>query len=406
MRFGGTHHTLGATYRLQLHAGFTFADVLGRLEYLSELGITDLYTSSLLTAARGSTHGYDVVDHSELNPELGGMSGFLALSDALRGRGLGLLVDWVPNHMGIAPGQNRFWEDVLENGPVSVFAETFDIDWRPAKPAMHDTVLLPVLGSQYGEVLERGELQVVAEDGRFFLRYFEHRFPLAPRTWLPLLDAMVTRTGLPDEDEAQQELESIRTAIAHLPQPLDKSPQQQRERARETGVARRRLASLLARSPAVQQALDAALAELNGPAGLDALDRMLSEQSYRLASWRVASEEINYRRFFDVNSLAAIRMEDPEVFERTHALIFRLMKEGRVQGLRLDHTDGLYDPLAYLERLQGRFRRPVGEAVQNPDDAARPVPLLVEKILARDERLPSEWPVDGTTGYEFAAAVI
>jgi len=408
LRFGGTHGTLGATYRVQLHAGCTFRDVRGLLDYLTELGITDLYTSPLLAAAAGSTHGYDVVDHSRLNAELGGMDDFLLLSDALRSRSMGLLVDWVPNHMGIAPGQNPDWEDVLENGPSSASAEIFDIDWDSAKTEMPSTILLPVLGSQYGDVLERGELRIVEDGGRFFVTYGEQRFPLAPRSLLLIVDAMVARTGLPEDDQAQQELESIRSAIAHLPLRLDSDPQRRRERAREKEVCKRRLGRLLASSPPVRQALDAALAELNGTPGsstFDALDHLLSQQSYRLASWRVAAEEINYRRFFDVNCMAAIRMESPEVFERAHALLFRLMDEKRIQGLELDHTDGLYDPLAYFEAVQRRFRRPAGEAVQNPDDAARPVPLLVEKILEPGERLPSEWPVDGTTGYEFAAAV-
>ncbi|HEX2570373.1 MAG TPA: malto-oligosyltrehalose synthase [Polyangia bacterium] len=443
---------------MQLHAGFTFRHALAELDYLARLGITDLYVSPILTAARGSLHGYDVVDHGRLNPELGSEEDFRALTDALRERGMGLLVDWVPNHMGIAAGQNPLWEDVLENGPSSLYADTFDIDWQPTREEMHDTVLLPVLGDQYGQVLERGELQVLYEDGTFHLAYYEHRFPLGPRTLRPLLDSIVARTGLAESDEAQQELESIRAALDHMPDRSQRSPAARRERAREKEIIKRRLARLCSESPAVQRALDAALAELNGtpgvPTSFDALDRMLRAQGYRLASWRVASQEINYRRFFDINSLAAIRMEDPAVFERAHALLFQLMDERRVNGLRLDHTDGLYDPLGYFEKLQQRFRGTgsgmasgaasgmgsgaasgaasgtgsgagsgavsgmasgaasgmasgmASDSRLNPDDAARPVPLLVEKILEPGEKLPVSWPVDGTTGYEFANLVL
>ncbi|MFO0574858.1 MAG: malto-oligosyltrehalose synthase [Polyangia bacterium] len=399
---------LGPTYRLQLTPSFGFVEAQGLLGYLAQLGITDLYTSPLLAAAHGSTHGYDVVDHERLNPQLGGEADFSALCEALKARGMGLLVDWVPNHMGVAPGQNPWWEDLLENGPSSVHSETFDIDWRPPKEDFHNTILLPVLGSQYGEALERGELRVIAESGRFFLTYYEHRFPLAPKSLLPLVEQMTARTGLAEDDEAQQELESIRTAIEHLPSRLEIEPHRRRERAREKEIIKRRLCRLLATSAPVRNALGEVLAEINNGSeqSIDALDRMLSLQSYRLASWRVASEEINYRRFFDVNSLAAIRMESSAVFERAHALLFRLIGEQRIQALRLDHTDGLSDPLAYFESVQRRFRRTAGEPAQNPDDAARPLPLLVEKILEPGERLPAEWPVDGTTGYEFASAVL
>jgi isoamylase len=409
IRTGGVLHTLGATYRLQLGPGFGFREALAQVDYLARLGITDLYVSPILAAGRGSTHGYDVVDHSRLNPELGSDEDFRTWSDELRKRKMGLLLDWVPNHMGIAPGQNAAWDDVLENGPSSLQADTFDIDWTPPSVEMRDTILLPILGDQYGEVLERGELQVVNEGGAFKLAYHEHRFPLGPRTLLPLISAAAARTELAEDSETQQELASIRSALEHLPTRSQRDPEHRRERAREKEVVKRRLGRLLADSPEVRHAFDAALAELNGTPGVstsfDALDRLLRDQGYRLASWRVAAEEINYRRFFDVNSLAAIRMEDPRVFETAHQLVFSLMDEGRVNALRLDHTDGLYDPLGYLDNLQRRFRRDVANPALNPDDAARPAPLLVEKILETGERLPTDWPVDGTTGYEFGAAV-
>jgi isoamylase len=406
IRMGGAMHTLGATYRLQLHAGFGFKQALAQVDYLRELGITDVYSSPIFTASRGSTHGYDVVDHSRLNPELGTDEDFAAWTDALRKSSMGLVVDWVPNHMGITAGQNPWWENVLENGPSSLFADYFDIDWRPPKPEMRDTILLPVLGDQYGISLEKGELQVAMDRGAFVIAYFEHRFPLGPRTVLPLIEESAARTGLAEDDEAQEELESIRAAVEHLPNRHQTEPLMRKERAREKEVIKRRLHALVERSEPVARAFASTLQEFNGTPGMsasfDKLDRLLRDQSYRLASWRVASEEINYRRFFDVNSLAALKMEEPAVFERAHAQLFRLLHEGRVRALRLDHTDGLYDPLGYFETLQRRFTPSATTPRTNPDDAARPLPILIEKILEPGERLPPTWPVDGTTGYEFA----
>jgi glycogen operon protein len=409
LRQGGALHRQNSTYRLQLHAGFGFSEALAVTPYLAELGITDVYTSPLLRAAAGSTHGYDVVDYGTLNPELGGEPGFSLWSDELRRRGLGLLVDFVPNHMGISSGQNGAWDDVLEHGPSSSCAEFFDIDWAPLRADLCDRVLLPILDGQYGDVLERGDLCVVWEGSTLKLRHGERRLPLAVDTLGELLGTAVAKSRLPEEDLARRELESIVFALARLP-PRSRLPaEQRRERQRETQVIRRRLATLVAESAAIRAGLEETLAELNGvrgaPASFDALERLLSRQSYRLASWRVAVEEINYRRFFDVNELAAVRMEAESVFERAHALIFRLIEENRVTGLRLDHTDGLYDPYAYFEAIQRRFAASDQERKQSPDDRARPLPLLVEKILGKDEELRSGWPVDGTTGYEFLALV-
>jgi (1->4)-alpha-D-glucan 1-alpha-D-glucosylmutase len=362
----------------------------------------------VLAAARGSTHGYDVVDHGRLNDELGSEQEFVEFSDRLRRLGLGLLLDFVPNHMGIANGQNRFWDDVLENGPSSPAAGLFDVDFRPPKADLCDRVLLPVLGGQYGDVLERGELKVVWEEPRFRLAYGERRFPLAPDSLVPLLEVGLAKSGIDEAEASRQELESIVSALSHLPERNEREPERQRRRAREKAVVERRFAALMRSEPRIRAGIDEALGELNGvadlPASFDALDRLISGQSYRLASWQVAVEEINYRRFFDVNDLAAIRMELPRVFEQAHALLFRLIDERRVNALRLDHTDGLYDPHGYFESLQQRFQGP-GNDELGPDDLARPLPLLVEKILSRDERLPATWPVDGTTGYEFSSAL-
>ncbi len=411
LRRGGALHTFNSTYRMQLHAGFDFKAALAQVDYLHRLGVTDLYVSPIFRAARGSTHGYDVVDHSELNPELGSEEDLKALRSRLVERGMGLLVDWVPNHMGNAPGQNPWWEDVLENGLSSMHAVAFDIDWSPNKEELKNTVLLPVLGDQYGRVLERGELKVQMEGGKAFVCYFEQRFPLAPKSLHGLVMKAAEGTGLARTDPNQQELESLGSSLEHLPDRHATSPSEQLARAREKDVFQRRLARLLEASPEIASSFERALDELNGTPGdeksFDALDRLLGEQSYRLASWRVAAQEINYRRFFDINSLVALRMEEPGVFERAHALLFRLLEAGVIDGVRLDHTDGLYDPLGYFESLQSQFRGFLPPSPgATPDDAARPLPIFVEKILEPDEKLAESWPVDGTTGYEFAGASI
>ena len=409
VRAGGAVHRLGATYRLQLTPAFGFNAARAVVDYLHALGISDVYCSPVLAAARGSTHGYDVVDHGRLNEELGSRGDFDAFSDRLRTLGLGLLLDFVPNHMGIANGQNPFWDDVLENGPSASSATLFDIDFRPLKADLCDRVLLPILDGQYGDVLERGELVVVWEAPAFRLVYGERRLPLAPDSLVPLLELGLAKSGLEESDVARQELESIVSALRHLPERRERASERRRERAREKAVIERRFAELMNTAPRVRAGMNEAVGELNGiagmPASFDALDRLISSQSYRLASWRVAVEEINYRRFFDVNDLAAIRMERASVFERAHALVFELIDERRVNALRLDHTDGLYDPYAYFELLQRRYQTPANGSDIGPDDRARPLPLLIEKILSRDEQLAATWPVDGTTGYEFRNAV-
>jgi len=411
LRRGGALHTLGVTYRMQLHAQFGFRSAAEQVDYLHQLGISDLYLSPIFVAAAGSTHGYDVVDHSRLNPELGTNADFEALSRALRERGMGLCLDWVPNHMGNAPGQNPWWEDVLENGQSSLHAVAFDIDWAPLKDELADTVLLPVLPDQYGRVLERGDLRIELDGGRFFVRHAEQRFPLGPKSLLELVDSAQRSTGLDASHPHQQELESLMASLAHLPDRRATSEADRRERHREKEVFKRRLERLLGESLAVATAFAAAIERLNGAPGdsrsFDALDRLLGEQSYRLASWRVASQEINYRRFFDINTLVALRIEEPAVFERAHRALFEWFGKKSIQALRLDHTDGLYDPFVYFESLQRQFRATMALNLSaTPDDAARPLPILVEKILGPYEKLPAHWPVDGTTGYEFAASAI
>jgi isoamylase len=412
IRAGGSVHELNATYRLQLNSDFRFEHATAIADYLAELGVSDVYCSPLFQATAGSTHGYDVVDHGKINEELGGEPGFDALSTKLRERKLGLLLDWVPNHMGIGSEQNQLWFDVLENGPSSLYAEYFDIDWAPSRQDLRDRVLLPILGDQYGEVLERGELKVVWQDECFRLTYWERVLPLGPKTLIPVLESVLEESRLEEDSEERLELESILSATRHLPDRVETAQRHRKERGREKEIVKRRFARLYRHCAEVRSGVEAALAKLNGTAGhapsFDALDRLLRTQSYRLASWRVAFEEINYRRFFDVNDLAAVRMEIPALFEQAHALLFKLIDEKKINGLRLDHTDGLYDPMAYFEAVQRRFPTPVpqGGDSPSPDDLARPLPLLVEKILEHGEQLPSRWPVDGTTGYEFAIAVL
>ncbi len=423
-----------STYRLQLHAEFGFDDAARVVPYLDALGVTDLYLSPVLAAARGSRHGYDVVDHGRLNDELGGVEGYARLAKACARRGMGLLLDFVPNHMGIGP-ENRWWADVLENGPSAVWAPAFDVDWTPLKAELDHKVLVPVLGDQFGRVLERGELVLARDGGALVVRYFDHAFPVAPRS-VPLvlrhgLEAL--RTAMGASDPHHQELESICVSLEKLAPRTDTSPEAVADRAREKEVAKRRLAALCDASARVREFVDGNVRTFNGqvgePRSFDLLQRLLDAQAYRLAFWRVAGEEINYRRFFDVNGLAAIRMEDPRVFAEAHRLVLGLVRDGLATGLRIDHPDGLYAPGAYFRRLQATYlierARVAAAARGRPLDAAtepvlldrifealeagrlpsRPLYVVVEKIVIAPERLPAAWDVDGTTGYEFLALV-
>jgi (1->4)-alpha-D-glucan 1-alpha-D-glucosylmutase len=392
-----------ATYRLQFYAGFTFAAATGLVDYLAALGVSHCYASSYLKAVPGSSHGYDVADPTQLNPEIGGEETYAAWIAALRAHGMGHIIDLVPNHMGIAQSANPWWQDVLENGESSRYADVFDIDWQPLKSELEHKVLLPVLGDTYGAVLERQEIRLEYEHGALRARYFDQWFPIAPGTYDRVLGYELPRLleAAGPESEAANEFLSILTAIRNLPGRLVTDPATRIERDREKEVIKRRLAGLTTQSPEVQAHIARAVASFNGcpgdPRSFDALDALLSEQSYRLAYWRVAAEEINYRRFFDINELAAIRMEDPAVFERVHAYAFELLRRGCIDGFRIDHVDGLFDPGDYLQRLQARARE------LRPDlYTDRPLFVVVEKILGMDEELP-EWPSEGTTGYDFLA---
>jgi (1->4)-alpha-D-glucan 1-alpha-D-glucosylmutase len=393
-----------ATYRVQLNARFRFADALTIVPYLHALGISDLYTSPFLRAQPGSVHGYDVTDHRQLNPEIGTEAELEQLVSALTERGMGLVMDIVPNHMGIGDPSNQWWQSVLQHGPSSPTAPYFDIDWTPPKETLVNQVLLPVLGDQFGKALESGQLQLTYERGTFVIAYYERRFPVAPHTWGVVLEPLRHQAArlLPSEEPAMIELESILTALKHLPTWTDTNPDTVRERQRESDVVRRRLDTLVEGSPAIAEALQKVMAAINGrpddPRSFDRLEGLLAQQPYRLCYWRVASDEINYRRFFDVSELAAIRVELPEVFDAVHARAFDLLARGVVTGLRIDHPDGLLDPEQYFRDLETGSRRALGAA--ETGNGAGPI-VVAEKILSPDEQLPPRWAVHGTTGYDF-----
>jgi (1->4)-alpha-D-glucan 1-alpha-D-glucosylmutase len=366
-----------ATYRLQFHRQFTFRDATGLVPYLASLGISHIYASPIMEARPGSTHGYDIIDHNRLNAEIGTDADFRTLVDALHAHGMGLILDFVPNHMGVG-SDNVWWLDVLEWGQESPYARYFDINWDAIRPDLKGRVLLPVLGDHYGVILENGEIELRfdPQEGSFSAWYFEHRFPISPRSYASILEAGgEPPAGLAREFLTIGELhgESARGRAAELKQWLA-------ERARE---------------PKFGRAIEIAVGKFSGqpgdPASFEPLHRLIEVQAYRIAYWRVAAEEINYRRFFNINELAGLRMELPELFEKTHRLLFRMIERGEVQGIRIDHIDGLFDPRAYCEQLQQRF--------------AAPLYVLVEKILARYETLPP-WPIAGSTGYDFVNQVM
>ena len=394
-----------STYRMQFNHLFTLQRATELIDYLHELGITDCYSSPLMQARPGGIHGYDVTFHGAVNPEVGGEDRLLEFARRLAARGMGLIVDTVPNHMCIAHPSNLWWWDILENGPSSPFASFFDIDWNPPQADLIDKVLLPILGDQYGKALENGEIKIVYAAGRFQARYYDWVLPVAPRTRSAILQPALERVrdALGESEQCVMELESMITAISHLPRRTETAPALVRERQREKEVIRSRLSALVENSAGFRSALDASLADLNGvrgdPRSFDRLEKLLADQAYRLSFWHVAADEINYRRSFDINELAAIRVEEPAVFEAVHDLTLRLIKEGVITGLRIDHADGLLDPGQYLRTLQQRCA-----AAQRPQQAGHgaapcgevenwlPFYIVVEKILTGGERLHQDWP--------------
>ena len=430
--------SIQSTYRMQFNQDFTFADAIKLVPYLATLSVSHLYASPIFAAAPGSMHGYDVVDYTRLNPEIGSRDDLDELVAALRRHDMGLIIDFVPNHMGIEGGANAWWQDLLENGRMSRYADHFDIDWHPAKRELRNKVLLPFLGGQYGEILERGELILAFEDGRLSVNYWDTPFPLDPRTYPAVIRPIQTEFAAQtdEEDIDTLELESIVNAFDRLPaaNAHEPTPDEIDARHREQVVTMRRLAELVERNDAIRAALEREIARLNGdasrPESFDDLDALLDMQPWRLSYWRVASEEINYRRFFAINTLAAIRQEDKAVFAASHELLMELLVNRVVDGVRFDHTDGLWDPERYFHDLQAAFLREAAREHIKPEsneawndvlpqldqeirsalqeiaagDRIWPVWTVAEKILEHDEMLPQNWKISGTVGYEFMQA--
>jgi (1->4)-alpha-D-glucan 1-alpha-D-glucosylmutase len=373
-----------ATYRLQLTRDFGFEQAAATAPYLKALGVTHVYASPFMRARSGSTHGYDVVDHTAFNPELGGEAGFEKFSAALKAQDLGLILDFVPNHMGVHYSDNAWWLDVLEWGPKSRYAKAFDIDWDLLPHRRKPGILVPILGASYGEALNKGEIELRydADTGEFSAHYYEHRLPIAPTRYSELLRTIVTAAQAAD-DEAGAALLALAEEYAGPGNPDQRNAE---------GL-KQELAHLAGGDAVIAKGLHA-YQPSNGPAQTLALHHLLERQHYRLSHWRLASSEINYRRFFDVNSLAGLRVEDRETFEQVHALVRRLIAEEKIQGLRIDHIDGLYDPAQYLHRL----RRLIRDAQSS---SPRRFLLLIEKILGEHESLQGFEACDGTTGYEW-----
>jgi len=426
---------------LQLHAGFTFRDAEAIVPYLRELGVTHCYTSPYLQARHGSTHGYDIINHNALNPEIGSEAEHASWTAALRRHDMGQILDIVPNHMGIVANENAWWRDVLENGQASPFAGYFDITWTAStRPELHGRVLLPVLGDPYGKALESQQLKLEYQSGAFQIAYFDLRFPVAPSSYRLILGQALSElmSTLDKESPTMLEYLSILTAVKNLPPRSEADPVRLGELLREKEVTKRRLAALTDESAPVRAALEQTVRLYNGhpgePRSFDLLDELLNDQPYRLSYWRVATDEINYRRFFDINELAALSTEREEVFAATHALILKLLQEGHLDGVRIDHPDGLYDPRQYLLRLQASYllacahhvfetrreyqdldwstleravRLRIAELQRQGDEDAlrRPLYVVVEKILMTGEPLPEDWPIHGTTGYQFLNVV-
>jgi (1->4)-alpha-D-glucan 1-alpha-D-glucosylmutase len=378
-----------ATYRLQLTADFGFDAAAAIVPYLKSLGITHLYASPFMKARHGSTHGYDIVDHTHLNPELGGEEGFERLSEALKAHDLGLILDFVPNHVGVHFADNPWWLDVLEWGPASPHAVSFDIDWDILPFRSRPGVLLPILGSSYGQSLEKGDIKLRydPDHGSLSAWYFEHRLPIAPERYGEILRHAVKEAAAEDSTAGKRiiELASRYEGLRH-------------PNRKEAPSFKAELKSIAGSTEIIARGLDAYRAGADRPAQTLALHHLLERQHYRLAHWRLASSDINYRRFFDVNSLAGLRVEDPGTFEAIHRMVRKLIAEDKLQGLRLDHIDGLRDPAQYFQRLRRSLLKAQGAE-------AKPFYIVVEKILGPHEKLPPFSGVHGTTGYEWLNAI-
>jgi len=390
-----------ATYRLQFNSRFRFEDAGKLVPYLQRLGVSDLYSSPVFEARKGSTHGYDVTNPQRLNPELGTEREFESLVGELKARGMGLLLDIVPNHMAASP-ENPWWMDLLENGRDSPYQSFFDIDWNPVDRALQNKVLLPILGRPYRQTLENQELALTLEKSGLFVGYHGLRLPLNLKSYSSVLSYGISRLeeilgkGNPVFQQYKQLVETIERLASDYNVDANKAADKHRERR----TIKETLSRILNESLGLRSFLLENIALFNGakgfPASFEMLNSLLQQQVYRLTFWETGRDQINYRRFFDINDLIGVRVESRHVFEATHSLVFRLVREGKVTGLRVDHIDGLYNPLEYLHRLQHGV-------VPEVEDAARPLGfyVIVEKILSSDEVLPEEWPVSGTTGYDF-----
>jgi (1->4)-alpha-D-glucan 1-alpha-D-glucosylmutase len=379
-----------ATYRLQLTANFDFDAAAAVVPYLKALGVTHLYASPFMKARKGSTHGYDIVDHAQFNPELGGEAGFQRLSVALRRHDLGLILDFVPNHVGVHFADNPWWLDTLEWGQASPHAVSFDIDWELLPYRTRGGVLLPIVGSSYGEALEKGEIELRydADEGSFSAWYFEHRLPIAPERYSEILRTVVREAGVEDSPEGRRIL-ALASRYRGLRHPNRK----------EAPAFKAELKSIEGAAAIITRGLEAYRAAPDRAAQTLALHHLLERQHYRLGHWRLASSDINYRRFFDINTLAGLRVEDAGTFAAIHRMVKRLIEEGKLQGLRLDHIDGLRDPAQYFQRLRRLIRDAQGKD-------ARPFYLVIEKILGEQEKLRPFSGVHGTTGYEWMNAIV
>jgi (1->4)-alpha-D-glucan 1-alpha-D-glucosylmutase len=378
-----------ATYRLQLSKEFDFDAAMKVVPYLKSLGISHLYASPFLKARAGSTHGYDIVDHNQFNPELGGEAGFLRLSEALKAHDIGLILDFVPNHVGVHFADNPWWLDMLEWGPASRHAAAFDIDWEQLPHRARGGILLPILGSPYGQALEQGEIELRYDgaSASFSAWYYEHRLPIAVERYSEVLRAIV-KEAIAENDPAGSRLLDLASRYSRLHHPS----------RTETPTFRADLGSIEGAADIIERGLAAYRAGPERTSQTLALHHLLERQHYRIAHWRLASSDINYRRFFDVNSLAGLRVEDARTFTETHRLVARLIAEGRLDGLRLDHIDGLRDPAQYCQRLRRLIRTA-------RSDKSVPFYLVIEKILGEGEKLRKFTGVHGTTGYEWLNAI-
>src|SRR6202163_4618195 len=378
-----------ATYRLQLTANFDFDAAASIVPYLKALGVTHLYASPFMKSRKGSTHGYDIVDHTQINPELGGDAGFERLSRALKQHDLGLILDFVPNHVGVHFADNPWWLDVLEWGPASPHAVSFDIDWDLLPYRARGGVLLPIIGSSYGQALEKGEIELRydADEGSFSAWYFEHRLPIAPERYSEILGAILREAGAGDSAAGKRIL-----ALASRHRGL------RHPNRKEAPAFKAELKGIAGSAEIIARGLDAYRAGPDRAAQILTLHHLLERQHFRLGHWRLASSDINYRRFFELNTLAGLRVEDAGTFDAIHRLVRKLIADDKLQGLRLDHIDGLRDPAQYFQRLRRLILKAQGTN-------ARPFYMVIEKILGEQEKLNAFSGVHGTTGYEWLNAI-